>query len=119
MTARSSACAWPASSATLSISATALAGSRSTSSAAARAFARTLNSFCDDRVVQVPGEPGAFLQHRQLTAALVQPGVRQGDRGVRGEQAEHALVPLGEAAGGAFARGEDEAEDAAATLTVL
>ena len=47
-----------------------------------------------DRVVQFPGQPGALLQHGQLAAALVQPGVGQRDRGVRGEQGAGSPRPV-------------------------
>ena len=52
-----------------------------------------------DRVVQLAGEPVALLDDAQLAAALVQPGVLDRERGVRGERLDERLVVVGEAAG--------------------
>ena len=46
-----------------------------------------------DGVVQFVGEPGALLGDGELAAALVQPGVGQGYRGVLGEDARAAPRP--------------------------
>ena len=69
-----------------------------------------------DGVVQLVGEAGALLGDGQLAAALVQPGVGEGDRGVLGEDAQQVLVVLGEAAaavrlGAALVGEEERAED--------
>ena len=45
-----------------------------------------------DRVVELEREPVARLEHRQLAAALVEAGVGDRDRRVRGEQLDHRLV---------------------------
>ena len=67
-----------------------------------------------DGVVQLPGQPRAFLDDAELAAALVQPGVGQGDGGVRGEQGQDLQVALGEAAllggGGGLVSREDDAQ---------
>jgi hypothetical protein len=61
------------------------------------------------RVVQVVGDAGAFLGDRQLTAAGVEPGVGQSDRGMGGQDADQLFVVRGEAAGlvGQVERSED------------
>src|SRR5215469_3278291 len=60
--------------------------------------------------MELPRQPGALLEDRELPAALVQPGVGQRDGRMRREQPEQLLVPFGEAAGDALAGGEDDAE---------
>jgi hypothetical protein len=62
------------------------------------------------RVVQLPRQPGAFLDDRKLAVALVQPRVRHRDRRVRREQREELLVGGGETAGRAAVGEEDDAE---------
>ena len=65
-----------------------------------------------DRVVQLVGDAVALLGDGQLAAALVEAGVGQGDRGVRGEQAQQFLVVGGEARRGVALVGEEQrAED--------
>ena len=59
-----------------------------------------------DGVVQLVGEPGALLGDGELAAALVEPGVGQGDRGVLGEDRQQFLVLLGEAAAALAASGQ-------------
>src|SRR5215469_14479085 len=61
--------------------------------------------------MQIPGEPGPLFQHREFPAALVEAGVRQGYRGVRGEQADHLLVPLSKSTRVNLAGRENEAQD--------
>ena len=63
------------------------------------------------RVVQLAGDPVALLHDGQLPAALVEPGVDQRDRGVRGEQPQQFLVVGGEAARRALVGEEERAED--------
>ena len=118
MTARSSAWASAPSSPTTSISArtrvasSGFAGGQHRGGPGVRPDAEQL---LRDRVVQVAGQPGPFLHDGQLAAALVQPGVGQRDRGVRGEQGEDLLVTFGEPAllggGGDLVGREDDAED--------
>ncbi|BFO20324.1 hypothetical protein SHKM778_67120 [Streptomyces sp. KM77-8] len=71
--------------------------------------------FLADGVVEFVGEAGAFLGDGQFAAALVEPGVGEGDRRVLGEDAEQFLVVLGEAAGslglGAPLVGEEQGTD--------
>ncbi len=43
-----------------------------------------------ERVVELAGEPVALLEHRQLAAGLVEPGVLDEHRGVGGEVARRA-----------------------------
>lgn len=68
-----------------------------------------------DGVVEFVGEAGAFLGDGQLAAAFVEAGVGEGDGGVLGEDAEHALVLGGEAAtalrAGTVLVGEEEGAD--------
>lgn len=68
-----------------------------------------------DRVVQLMGEPGALLGDGELPAALVQPGVGEGDRRMLGEDRQQLLVLGGETAAalgfGAALVGEEERAD--------
>ena len=63
------------------------------------------------RVVQFPGQPGAFLEHGELPAALIQPGIGQRDRRVRGEETEQPLVAFRKSSRPPLAGSEDDAEN--------
>ena len=89
--ARVSSCRWPS-------CARALAGSGSTSSAAASAVSADREQRLRDRVVQLARQPLALLDRRQLAAPLVQAGVLDRDRRVRRERSDQLLVVVRELA---------------------
>ena len=74
-------------------------GIRSSRVRAASAVSSSPNSFCADGVVEIEREPVALRDDRELARLLVQAGVRDRDRGVRGEQPDQLLVLVGEVCG--------------------
>ena len=67
-----------------------------------------------DGVVQLAREPVALLHDAQLAAALVQPGVLDRERGVRGQQRDQALVGVREAVRPGLVGEVERADDAPA-----